>query len=72
MAGISKRNQITIPAKAMTEAGLKAGDEVLVVVTAPGRLELVGHDALVSHFAGALDEDSYPPGYLEQLRGEWR
>ncbi len=71
MSVISKKNQVTIPVAALADAGLQPGDDVRVVVVAPGRLELVRFDELVAEFAGMFDATVYPPGYLEALRREW-
>jgi len=71
MSIISRKNQVTIPADALREAGLEPGDDVRVQVTGPGRLELVRADDLVAEFAGIFDDTVYPAGYLEELRREW-
>lgn len=71
MSLISKKNQVTIPVAALADAGLRPGDDVTVVAIAPGRLELVRVDELISEFAGMFDDTVYPPGYLEKLRREW-
>jgi hypothetical protein len=42
-----------------------------VRATAPGRLELVRDDELITEFAGVFDATVYPKGYLEDLRREW-
>lgn len=68
---ISKKNQVTIPVAALADAGLRPGDDVTIVAVAPGRLELVRVDELISEFAGMFDDTVYPPDYLEKLRQEW-
>lgn len=71
MSIISRKNQITVPAETLRAAGLRPGDDLRVAAVGPGRIELVAVAELVGEFAGALDEDAYPKGYLEQLRTEW-
>lgn len=72
MSVISKKNQITIPAEALREAGLGPGDDVRVVPAGAGRLEVVRIDELIEQFAGVVGSETYPAGYLEELRREWR
>jgi bifunctional DNA-binding transcriptional regulator/antitoxin component of YhaV-PrlF toxin-antitoxin module len=71
MSSISKRNRLTIPAEALRAAGLAPGDDVRVVASGQGRLEVVRVQELLAEFAGALGEREYPAGYLEGLREEW-
>jgi bifunctional DNA-binding transcriptional regulator/antitoxin component of YhaV-PrlF toxin-antitoxin module len=71
MGVISRKNQVTLPVDALREAGLVPGDDLMVQVVGPGRLELIRADELVAEFAGIFDETVYPDGYLDQLRGEW-
>jgi AbrB family looped-hinge helix DNA binding protein len=72
MSAVSRKNQITIPADVMREAGLSPGDDVRVRSAGPGRIELVKTDELVDEFAGMLDETVYPSGYLEEVRTGWQ
>jgi bifunctional DNA-binding transcriptional regulator/antitoxin component of YhaV-PrlF toxin-antitoxin module len=71
MSAISRKNQVTLPVDALRAAGLAPGDDVQVRAIAPGRLELVRDDELITEFAGAFDATVYPEGYLEELRREW-
>lgn len=71
MSVLSKKNQITIPAATLRKAGLKPGDDVRITAVGPGHVELVRVDDLIDRFAGAFDEETYPSGYLEELRSEW-
>ena len=71
MSVISRKNQVTLPVDALRAAGLEPGDDVLIDVVGPGRLELVRADDLVQEFAGVFDASVYPKGYLDELRREW-
>jgi len=68
---ISRKNQATLPVEALRRAGLKPGDELTVEATGPGRIVLVRAVDLVEKHAGKAP-GIYPPGYLDQLRDEWR
>ena len=68
---ISSKNQITLPVEALRAAGLGPGDDVHVVSAGPGRIEVVRDDDLVEQYAGSM-AGIYSPGYLEELRDEWR
>lgn len=72
MSAISRKNQITIPADVLREAGLGAGDDVRVSTVGPGHIELVKTEALLEEYAGSLGDDVYPPGYLDEVRDGWR
>ena len=72
MSVISRKNQVTLPVEALRAAGLRPGDDVRVQAVAPGRLELIRADDLVTKYAGIFDATFYPKGYLDRLRREWR
>ena len=72
MSVVSRKNQITIPAEVMREAGLAPGDDVRVSSVGPGRIELVKSEELIREFAGSFDETVYPVGYLDEVRGGWQ
>jgi bifunctional DNA-binding transcriptional regulator/antitoxin component of YhaV-PrlF toxin-antitoxin module len=69
MPRISAKNQITIPVAALGEAGLDAGDEVLVEAVEDGELRIRRGTLTFEGAFGALT-GSYPPGYLDRLDEE--
>lgn len=69
MAKISTKNQITIPVAALEEAGLHAGDQVVVEALEEGELRVRRGESGFENAFGVLT-GVYPPGYLEQLDGE--
>ena len=71
MSAVSRKNQITIPAEVMRQAGLAPGDDVRVRSVGPGRIELMKVDELVAEHAGSLDSTAYPAGYLDEVRRGW-
>ncbi|MDA2953005.1 MAG: AbrB/MazE/SpoVT family DNA-binding domain-containing protein [Actinomycetota bacterium] len=71
MPVISSKNQVTIPVDALREAGLAAGDDVIITAMGDGNISIANAAALLDRFAGIFDDTVYPPGYLEQLRSEW-
>jgi bifunctional DNA-binding transcriptional regulator/antitoxin component of YhaV-PrlF toxin-antitoxin module len=72
MSKLSSKRQVTIPVRVLQEAGLDAGDEVVIRAVARGRIELERADDLIERYAGSLPAGTYPAGYLERLREEWR
>jgi bifunctional DNA-binding transcriptional regulator/antitoxin component of YhaV-PrlF toxin-antitoxin module len=72
MSRVSRKHQVTIPVRVLREAGLGAGDDVVIRAAGPGRIEVERAEDLVRRYAGSLPEGTYPPGHLEQSRDEWR
>ncbi len=69
MPRISAKNQVTIPVAALDEAGLHAGDRVIVEVLEEGELRILRGAATFETAFGALT-GTYPAGYLERLDAE--
>jgi AbrB family looped-hinge helix DNA binding protein len=69
MAKISAKNQVTIPVAAMEEAGLHAGDRVIVEALEEGELRIRRGERSFESAFGSLT-GTYPPGYLERLDRE--
>jgi AbrB family looped-hinge helix DNA binding protein len=72
MSKVSSKNQVTIPVSVLRDAGLAAGDEIVIRAAGSGRIEVERADDLIKRFAGTLPRGTYPRGYLDGLRDEWR
>jgi bifunctional DNA-binding transcriptional regulator/antitoxin component of YhaV-PrlF toxin-antitoxin module len=68
---LSRKHQATIPVAVLAEAGLQAGEQLRVEALGPGRIILTRAEDRLEDLLGALGDDVYPPGYLQQLRAEW-
>jgi AbrB family looped-hinge helix DNA binding protein len=69
-ATVSSKNQIVIPREAREALGLRAGDQVLVVVRGKRVLILqkpVSHRAAIRGIA----KNSYPAGHVHKERRSW-
>jgi bifunctional DNA-binding transcriptional regulator/antitoxin component of YhaV-PrlF toxin-antitoxin module len=72
MSRVSGKHQVTIPVRVLREAGLAAGDEVVIRASGAGRIEVERADDLLHRYAGSQRSGTYPPGHLDELRDEWR
>jgi len=67
---ISSKNQITIPAEALRNAGLEVGDRVVAHADGAGRVILEREHDVIGEFAGSLT-GTFEPHELDDLRSEW-
>ena len=63
MSKLSSRHQVTIPVGILHEAGLAAGDEVVIRATGQGRIEIERADDLVRPL-GREPPGRHLPGWL--------
>lgn len=69
MPRLSSKHQVTIPVAALEEAGLHAGDQLVIDVLGEGEVRIRRAALTFEGAFGALT-GAYPPGYLEQLDAE--
>ena len=67
---ISVKHQVTIPADAFRQAGLRVGDRLIAHADGPGRVVLERQLDVVAEYAGALT-GVYQAAGLDSLRDEW-
>ncbi len=72
MSRISRKHQVTLPISVLKDAGLAAGDEVVIRAVGRGRIEVERAEDLIERYAGSLPAGTYRRGYLDRLRDEWR
>lgn len=66
MPRISTKHQVTVPVTTLEEAGLRAGDQVVIEALGEGEVRIRRAALTFESAFGALT-GAYPPGYLEQL-----
>ena len=72
MSKVSSKHQVTLQVRILKDAGLAAGDEVVIRVVGRGRIEVERAEDVIDRYAGSLPAGTYPRGHLDQLRDEWR
>jgi AbrB family looped-hinge helix DNA binding protein len=68
---VSRKNQVTLPVDALATAGLKPGDSLLVEAKTTGEIVLRREQDPLQRHLGSMT-GMFPPGYLRDLRDEWR
>jgi len=70
MTTLSRKNQIVIPREARTALGVKAGDQLMVVVRGDRVIVLRKPESYQATIRG-LAKRSYPAGYLRKEGRSW-
>ena len=68
---VSPKHQVTLTADALTQAGLRTGDELRIEVVGPGRVMLTRTEDALDRFAGTMPA-VFPVAAIKELRNEWR
>lgn len=68
---ISSKNQVTLPAATLASAHLGAGSRVAIEAEGPGRIVIRAVHDDFERFVGCVT-GVWPPGWLDELRNEWR
>lgn len=66
MPKISTKHQVTVPVATLEEAGLRAGDQVVIEALGEGEVR-IRRGALTFESAFGALTGAYPTGYLEEL-----
>lgn len=66
MPRISTKHQVTVPVTTLEEAGLRAGDQVVIEALGEGEVR-IRRGALTFESAFGALTGAYPPDYLERL-----
>lgn len=67
---MSSKNQVTLPVAVMREAGIRAGEEIVVRRVGDGEVLIAARGSRVRRHAG-IAAGIYRPGELDRLRDEW-
>lgn len=69
MPKISTKHQVTLPVATLEEAGLRAGDQVVIEALGEGEVR-IRRGALTFESAFGALTGTYPPDYLRRLDAE--